>query len=110
LEKIIDDERFGFDMPVMFHHKPPYSEAKQLLRVEQIPIVDYGENTKVKLTLDGRVPFNEDSAYTSTGFTGDMDVRRAFRAEDADIFGTGEKKKAKKQPLAMPERPKSYYT
>jgi hypothetical protein len=109
LEDIEDNPRFGFGMPAMHHHKPPYSEAKLLKRVKQIPIHNY-DKPPVKLTLDGREPFSDDMLASGTGFTGDMDVRRAFKAEPADIYSTGEENPKKKQPLAMPERPRSFYT
>mmetsp|Transcript_23156 Transcript_23156/g.30188 ORF Transcript_23156/g.30188 Transcript_23156/m.30188 type:complete len:1734 (+) Transcript_23156:56-5257(+) len=109
LEDIEDNPRFGFGMPAMFHHKPPYSEAKLMKRVKQIPIFDY-DKPPVKLACNGMVPFSEDMIASGTGFTGDMDVRRAFKAEPADIYSNGEVKPKKKQPLGMPERPRSFYS
>ena len=125
LEDVEEDERFGFKRPHIFHHKCSSLEASQLRLVKEVPVETV--RSPPKFTHDGTLVFSVESMEAmGTSYVGDMDVRRAFKAEPHHLrpapsplkspgFGSPtpedvERRNRNKQPLGMPPRPHSYYT
>jgi hypothetical protein len=116
--------QFGFCRAPKHHHKPPWSETAQLLRVQQVPTQP--EGSPPRYTFDGTRKYSSSLFATGTGFRCDMDVQRAFNAGLRDtrpatpppkgnvspsMLSPEEKARAehRKQPLGMPARLRSFY-
>jgi hypothetical protein len=124
LEMIQENERYGFNRPKLYHHKPTHEEAKDLRLVKQVPGAFV--RSPSKLTHDGTPVYDDTKqAAMGTSLLKDMDVRRAFKAEEKDLNppspvpynptkrpSTAERLRRSevRRPLAMPPLPRSYYT